>query len=133
MRKVVVEVQCSRCDRKETRDHAEEKEVVPVRNALEVQLWPSAGPSVAVCFEDLCGPCERSVRALLEQIGKRIVGMSPDRPAKAETKDSEPKPVADTKIGTGETGAKSKDAAPHPAPSPRSQPIAPAKSPARSS
>jgi hypothetical protein len=35
-----------------------------------------------VRFQDLCGPCRRSVRALLEQIGKKIDGLSPDRVAK---------------------------------------------------
>lgn len=30
-------------------------------------------------FQDLCGPCQRTVHALLEQIGKKIDGLSPDR------------------------------------------------------
>src|SRR4051812_43534921 len=95
MRKVVVEVQCSRCDRKETREHDAKRDADlaapqhvrdadPHKNAFEALLWPEAGPSVAVRFEDLCAPCERSVRALVEQIGKKVKGMSPDRVVKEE-------------------------------------------------
>jgi hypothetical protein len=36
---------------------------------------------ITVSFEDLCGPCHRTVRALLDQISKRIDGVSPDRKA----------------------------------------------------
>ena len=32
-----------------------------------------------VKFQDLCGPCQRTVQALLYQIGKKIDGLSPDR------------------------------------------------------
>lgn len=32
-----------------------------------------------VSFEDLCSPCTRAVKALMQQVGKKIEGMSPDR------------------------------------------------------
>lgn len=47
---------------------------------------------LAVRFEDLCTPCLRTVKNHLEQIGKKLEGMSPDRVAKSL--DDEPALVA---------------------------------------
>jgi hypothetical protein len=117
MRQVVTEVQCARCERKETRKYdATEKEPPPALIAtlsIGVALEPGS-ESNQIRFDDLCAPCYRSVKALLEQIGKRVKGMSPDRVAKEK---AAPK-------------AKEKDPTPSPAPGPRPQP---AKAVARSS
>jgi len=43
-------------------------------------------PSVEVSFEDLCTPCRRTIRAVLDQIGKRVKGLSPDRKAEKKPK-----------------------------------------------
>jgi hypothetical protein len=86
-RRQVVEIQCSRCERVE---HLEDQPTPntgapPPPPALLAQLSLGAeGKNVTVRFEDLCTPCHRSVRALLEQVGKRIEGVSPDRVAKAK-------------------------------------------------
>jgi len=117
MRKVMVEVQCSRCDRKETVEYDPQKDMgqTPAEPpaVLTAVLRNQDGTLVKVGFEDLCGPCHRSVRGLLEQIGKRIEGMSPDRAPRVKAKKEEP--------------------APPPAPAPRSPPQPVAKSAGRSS
>lgn len=38
-----------------------------------------SGDALEVRFQDLCTPCRRTIKALLEQVGKRIEGVSPDR------------------------------------------------------
>lgn len=40
-----------------------------------------------VSFQDLCAPCKRTVSALLEQIGKKIDGLSPERKERAAKKE----------------------------------------------
>ncbi len=71
--RTVVEVQCDRCTR--TEERAEEKSEPIV--AFTGQML-----GLAVRFEDLCGPCYRTVKNHLEQIGKKLEGASPDRVAK---------------------------------------------------
>lgn len=98
MRKVMVEVQCSRCDRKESIEYDPQKDLGPTAAeppaVLVASLRNADGTQLKVGFEDLCAPCHRSVRALLEQIGKRIDGISPDRAGKpkAKKRDEEPPP-----------------------------------------
>lgn len=108
MRKVMVAMQCSRCQRTESLEYDAQKELdqkaAAPPAALVAALRAPDGTVSKVGFEDLCGPCYRSVKSLLEQIGKRIEGMSPDRPAKVK----EPAVVI----------AKKKDPAPSPAPGP---------------
>lgn len=81
-RKKVEVVECSRCDRVEHREEMNEQRAYAC--VLAVQLHPNdlGGSGLDVRFEDLCGPCMRTVRALLDQVGKRIEGVSPDRAAK---------------------------------------------------
>jgi hypothetical protein len=87
-RRQVVEVQCSRCERTETREFdAAVKEVTPQFTA---KLVVTEGAARTVEFEDLCGPCMRSIRALLDQAGKKIEGVSPDRAAAPKDKKKEP-------------------------------------------
>lgn len=100
----VVEVDCSRCERKETQppstgtvagaDSVGQFEAV-------LRLTGTTG-HIKVTFEDLCGPCQRTVHSLLEQIGKRIEGVSPDRKPK-EAKEAKPAaPEAKKGGGNGE-------------------------------
>jgi hypothetical protein len=110
MRKVVVEVQCSRCDRKESVGYDASKETPFQERVFEAQLRPDP----PVLFDDLCGPCQRSVKALLEQIGKKVKGMSPDR----MTKEPVTEPKAETKPPAD---AKKADPPPPPATGPRNQ------------
>ncbi len=114
MRKVMVQVQCSRCERKEEVEYDPAKDTgataaTPPAVLVAVLHNPSSEP-LKVGFDDLCGPCHRSVKALLEQVGKRIKGLSPDRDAK---------PKSETKPTTPETKAKKEEPAPNPAPAPR--------------
>jgi hypothetical protein len=41
-------------------------------------------------FQDLCEPCQRTVQALLYQIGKKIDGLSPDRKERGAKKGAAP-------------------------------------------
>ena len=108
-RRQIVEVQCSRCDRKE-------------QAAPEALVDPNAATAfvgemddVRVVFEDLCTPCRRTVHALLEQIGKKIEGLSPDRSGPhAETK----KPKKLTVVKTAAKKEETPDGTP-PAASPK--------------
>ena len=88
MRKVVVEVSCSRCERTETR--AFDTEAPPAAPAPPPVFTGHMVGVPLVVFEDLCAPCQRTVQTLLEQIGKKVKGVSPDRAVKTE----ETKPVA---------------------------------------
>ncbi len=95
-RRLVVEVKCSRCDRIEQKsvDEGAVSGDEPRPNALTVNLLgEDAETGLHFSFEDLCAPCRKTVRALLEQVGKRIEGVSPDRsaaPAKRKGKKEEP-------------------------------------------
>ena len=118
MRKQVFEVQCSRCTRKDLRDGDASR----TGNILEVKLAADGPkhPELKVAFEDLCEPCLRSVRALLESVGKKIEGLSPDRKAstdKPEAKKEEPPhteaaPPAHAKEGTPAGARTPKDGTP---------------------
>ena len=114
----VVEVECSRCERKETQQLS--VDTVPAGEGslgqfeAVLRLTGTTG-HIKVTFEDLCGPCQRTVHSLLEQIGKKIEGVSPDR------KPKEPKPEAKkTANGNGEQV--------HNGPAPRAAHPAPADS-----
>ncbi len=79
-RKQVTQVQCSRCDRVDTKEAGTPDNQVPSSAAFSGGIPACNGePALLVSFEDLCGPCARTVRALLQQIGKKIEGLSPDR------------------------------------------------------
>jgi hypothetical protein len=89
MRKQVVEVQCARCERVEYRDGPGDKvtELGPGQAHVFLAKVFAEAPGetdLEVKFEELCGPCKRTIRTMLEQIGKRIEGVSPDRSTKKE-------------------------------------------------
>ena len=123
-RKVAVEVYCERCSRKEMQELPENgvQEMPPVFTA---KLQPLGEKALEVKFGDLCGPCQRAVTGLFEQIAKKIDGLSPDRGTK---KEAEPK--AETK--PDEQKAKKEEPTPNGA-GPRSQAAAKAPTPPRSS
>lgn len=94
-RRQVVEVECSRCERKETQ---EVELIVPegataseTADQFRAVLYMGGSSVVTVRFEDLCTPCQRTIKGLLEQAGKKIEGVSPDRVTKPKaTKKGEP-------------------------------------------
>lgn len=93
MRKQVVEIECARCDRVEHRDD-DGRDKTPTHVFLAKIFAEGPGEEdFEVKFEDLCTPCKRTVRAMLEQIGKHIEGVSPDRSPK--------KPGATKKVEKG--------------------------------
>lgn len=71
-RKQVVEIQCDRCSRTE---HREEEE----KQGLASSDFVATMGALRVQFNDLCTPCQKTVKNHLEQIGKKIDGLSPDR------------------------------------------------------
>jgi hypothetical protein len=74
-RRVVVEVQCSRCDRKELREETQTLQVA-VMPPPALKIWFA---DKEVVFEDLCTPCQGAVAGHIESIGKKISGLSPER------------------------------------------------------
>ena len=79
-RRTVVEVQCSRCDRKELVESAGEviaTNGLPPGPAKALIVKVSDGTNIE--FEDLCSPCMGAVKGHLEAIGKKIEGLSPER------------------------------------------------------
>jgi hypothetical protein len=110
MKKTVVELECSRCHR---------KEYVPASEATQ-ETSPALvilldGKEVAK-FEDLCAPCKEALGGYLEQICKPMEKKSPNRKKKDATELLEA--IADAKRGTGTLhngeGAKEKGPKPHP-------------------
>jgi hypothetical protein len=96
-RRVVVEVQCGRCERKELVTWEEGKGKVGVsQHTFSGSFTPPVPLGVVneshVVFDDLCTPCQKTVLALLSQIGKKIDGLSPDRKEgrKSKAKKEEP-------------------------------------------
>lgn len=100
-RSTVSRVQCDRCDRSEVREGEDE-----ACGFTATMLGP---PDTTVNFQDLCGPCAKTVRGLLEAIGKRIVGLSPDRKPRGPNK---PKPATgtDAQLSIGDVPEGSVDA-----------------------
>lgn len=82
-RQQMIEIQCSRCDRKEYRPAENEpKDVDDAKSYPTFMAHLHLGSKeVHVAFEDLCDPCGRTVASLLKQVGKHIEGVSPDRKA----------------------------------------------------
>ncbi len=77
-RREVVEVHCDRCPRIEYKGRPKvdpSKAPVLIRTvALEARL-----NDYSISFNDLCGPCAKAVSQYIEQIGKKLTSMSPDR------------------------------------------------------
>lgn len=118
-RRVVVEVQCSRCDRKEFREEppiTKESPSVPMvqPRAAVIEL---SGTRV-VEFEDLCKPCLEAVTTHIEAIGKKIKGLSPERKkmkdGAEEPKEApvEPKKEREAKKKSPGAGSSSNDPSP---------------------
>lgn len=89
-RRSVVEIQCSRCDRKELRESVASMEYssggvsLSVPEALPSALMLRLGDGTKIDFEDLCAPCMGAVKSHLEAISKKITGLSPERKKKKE-------------------------------------------------
>jgi hypothetical protein len=83
-RRKTVEVTCDRCDRIEYRPFEEEKGApTPFLKAKALLL----AENIDISFDDLCSPCEKTVKNLLESIAREIKGKSPKR-AKKEGDDA---------------------------------------------
>lgn len=81
MRKQVLQIQCSRCDRVETL----EEEVKPqAAHAFQARMG-----DLTVSWEDLCTPCCKTVKNHLEAIAKKVEGVSPDRKERTAKKKEE--------------------------------------------
>jgi len=72
--RTVVEIQCDRCTRTEEREEPEVQ-----KGAAFVGEMSGV---VGFRFDDLCGPCYRTVKNHFDQIGKKLEGASPDRVVK---------------------------------------------------
>jgi hypothetical protein len=96
MRKAVVEVKCSRCERTEYRAALEAS--TEDANSLEIKLVVENKVVVNTKFGDLCTPCTETCKKYLDLITKKIEGVSPIRGAKKK----EPAKV----VGTKETPMK---------------------------
>ena len=85
-RRVVSEIQCSRCARVET--GPAESMPPPGMDDGPAAFVAKLG-ALKVQFEDLCVPCTKAVKTHLDAIGKKIEGLSPER---AERAPKAPKP-----------------------------------------
>jgi hypothetical protein len=109
MRKLVYETQCSRCDRKEMQAASPEDLTSPEPEGEEsLSFYATLAAAhdekaLEVRFQDLCTPCRRTIRALLEQVGKKIEGVSPDR--KPAEKKAAPKKSREAKEKTAASHA----------------------------
>lgn len=102
MKKTVLEVECSRCHRKEYVPAPQvEAEAVP---AVVILV---AGKEVAK-FEDLCEPCKQAVAGYIEALTKPMFKQSPNR----KKKDKTDPPAAEA----NGAGAKEKGVHQHPPP-----------------
>ena len=110
-RKMVIEVKCSRCDRKEFIEGN-----MPDGAGSESAFYLRMSDGTSVSFEDLCGPCTNAVKTHVEAIGKKINGLSPERKKEKEETPAEPE------LATEEPVARKKGPAQTPNPSPVSEP-----------
>jgi hypothetical protein len=78
-RKQVVEVQCDRCTRTEHRHEKAFPEKTHKEGEETYAFFGTGEGLTPVKFKDLCTPCQKTVKNHLEQIGKKIDGLSPDR------------------------------------------------------
>ena len=78
-RKAVLEIQCDRCTRIEHREDAPPS----FREGAQAALHVALGDGQVYSFQDLCSPCERTIRNHLSAIVKKIDGPSPDRQLKS--------------------------------------------------
>jgi hypothetical protein len=106
MRKLMFQIQCSRCERVETQEASAEAAraelAAPASSVADADaddgevfyavLVGGAAP-LEIRFDELCSPCRRTIRAVLEHVGKRIEGLSPDRKAETKPRKAKEKPV----------------------------------------
>jgi hypothetical protein len=90
MRKAVIQIQCSRCERVEYKSAPEQATESSTASTLDVKLVVDGKAVMAAHFEDMCTPCVSTCKKYLELISKKIEGVSPVRSVKVP----EPKPVA---------------------------------------
>jgi hypothetical protein len=83
-RRQVIEVACSRCERKELRDADSLLNLASPTSEPPKALVVRLGDGTKIDFDDLCEPCMGAVKGHLEAIGKKIVGLSPERKKKDE-------------------------------------------------
>ena len=91
-RKKMIEVKCDRCKRVH---YIEEKLDKTIKASLNLEFKPSTGGThdhIKLEFEDLCEPCERTIKNLVENIAKEIKGKSPDRKSGAKEEGAEDGP-----------------------------------------
>ena len=83
-RKQMIEVKCDRCKRVEYVPIKKEKKE---EASLDLEFKPSAGGThgrIKLKFNDLCSPCEKTIKNLIESIAREIKGKSPDRKSDAK-------------------------------------------------
>ena len=85
-RRVVSEIQCSRCARVETGSAPAVPHPAIAQPEVPAAFVVTLGTH-RIQFEDLCGPCTKAVKTHLDAIGKKIDGLSP---ARAERKPKAP-------------------------------------------
>lgn len=77
---LVMELECDRCKRVEVIDKDTATNLSTSDPVLSLKLNDALGGThKEVMFIDLCSPCRHAVTQLVEQIGKKIDGKSPDR------------------------------------------------------
>lgn len=91
-RRHVIEVDCSRCDRKELREATGPVSSMSGPTELPKALVVRVGDGTKIDFDDLCDPCMSAVKGHLESIGKKITGLSPAR-KKDEPTLTQPQPT----------------------------------------
>jgi hypothetical protein len=84
MKKTVVEIECSRCHRREYL--SAEEAAAPSAEAAAGVILPALiirldGIEVAK-FDDLCAPCKKAVQGYIENLSKPMEKKSPDRKKK---------------------------------------------------
>ena len=75
----VVEVKCGRCARTEYREEPVDDGEEETKDTFFASLQTDASHTMIIQFEDLCTPCVNTVKGHLDQIGKKIEGLSPIR------------------------------------------------------
>jgi len=108
MRRKVVEIQCSRCER---------QEFVEESAASHDRSFKAVFGGAVVEYEDLCTPCLNTVKNSLELIAKKIEGVSPARKAgkKNSTKKKETaQPSPSSTTSSLPAGASSLERTPRP-------------------
>lgn len=81
-RKQIVQVSCDRCARIEEREEVEEstpRSMYDFRADILVPTEKDSAAMATVLFQDLCGPCYKTVHHHFDMIRRTLAGVSPDR------------------------------------------------------